>query len=26
MKFGSTPVDPAGPDCYQSEIKPCELT
>jgi len=23
---GSTPVDPAGPDCYQSGIKPCEST
>ena len=23
---GLTPVDPAGPDCYQSETKPCEST
>lgn len=21
-----TPVDPAGPDCYQSGTKPCEST
>ena len=25
-KNGLTPVDPAGPDCYQSGTKPCELT
>lgn len=23
---GLTPVDPAGPDCYQSGTKPCEST
>jgi hypothetical protein len=23
---GLTPVDPAGPDCYQSRTKPCEST
>ena len=26
QKKGLTPVDPAGPDCYQSETKPCEST
>ena len=26
QKKGSTPVDPAGPDCYQSGTKPCEST
>jgi hypothetical protein len=25
-KKGLTPVDPAGPDCYQSGTKPCEST
>ncbi len=24
--FSLTPVDPAGPDCYQSGTKPCEST
>lgn len=24
--FRPTPVDPAGPDCYQSGTKPCEST
>ena len=23
---GLTPVDPAGPDCYQNRTKPCEST
>ena len=26
IKKGLTPVDPAGPDCYQSGTKPCEST
>ncbi len=26
LLFFLTPVDPAGPDCYQSGTKPCEST
>ena len=25
-RLSPTPVDPAGPDCYQSGTKPCEST